>query len=716
MLTNYLTAIAERQWKERAEAIAAIRTPAEVAKRQAYARSRILESFGGFPEERTALRARIIGAFTREGYRVEKLIYESLPEFYVTANVYVPLQARPPFPAVLLTAGHSGMNGKDLSTTQQIAGSLARRGILALAYDPIGQGERLQYFDPEVGRSLATLSDDRGTTREHMMADWQCRLTGGNFARYEIWDGVRAVDYLLERHDVDPKRIGVTGWSGGGTQAAYLAALEPRLATSASVNYMTKWDTLWTYPGPRCAEMLLTNFIKDGLDFGDWAILIAPRPFDIVAGKLDMFPIEGTRATAAEARRIYEILGKPEAAGFFEDEGPHGYWQRRREETVRWMQRWLNDQPGDSGHEPEITIEPDETLNCTPTGHLSTSLKGKTVHLLNRALAEKQYAERTATKVADPAMMRSVIAKRIGVTVNVDAERTAPITSRRGEVTRKGYRIEDVNLETERDITVPALVLVPERGEGRKPAILLVDSAGKPTRLTQDQGRDRSDRWDADAMVEAGFVVMAADLRGWGESFPAYPMNKMNKSGYDGFSIEHQSAQWALLVGRRLVGMQVDDLLRSFDYLASRPDVDPQRISLFGKGDGGTVALYAAALEPRIEKVVSESALSSYMDVTRWKFHRNLERIIVPGVLKDFDLPDVARMIAPRPTWIVSPVTPTRVAASLQEVSEDYAPALAAFKRAGRPDNLRVNSRLSGVSFEKVYQSWMIPSRVAQTR
>ncbi len=251
MLTNYLTAIAERQWKERAEAIAAIRTPAEVARRQAYARSRILESFGGFPEERTALRARIIGAFTREGYRVEKLIYESLPEFYVTANVYVPLQARPPFPAVLLTAGHSGMNGKDLSTTQQIAGSLARRGILALAYDPIGQGERLQYFDPEVGRSLATLSDDRGTTREHMMADWQCRLTGGNFARYEIWDGVRAVDYLLERHDVDPKRIGVTGWSGGGTQAAYLAALEPRLATSASVNYMTKWDTLWTYPGPQ---------------------------------------------------------------------------------------------------------------------------------------------------------------------------------------------------------------------------------------------------------------------------------------------------------------------------------------------------------------------------------------------------------------------------------------------------------------------------------
>src|SRR6185436_5989807 len=107
-------------------------------------------------------------------------------------------------------------------------------------------------------------------------------------------------------------------------------------------------------------------------------------------------------------------------------------------------------------------------------------------------------------------------------------------------------------------------------------------------------------------------------------------------------------------------------------------------------------------------RVISESALSSYMDVTRWKFHRNLERVIVPGVLKDFDLPDVAGTIAPRPTWIVSPLTPTRVAASLKEVSQDYAPALAAFKRAGRADNFRVMNRLSGVTFEKVYESWMM--------
>jgi cephalosporin-C deacetylase-like acetyl esterase len=712
MLTRYLTAIAEKQWDERAKAIAAIRTPADVAKRQAYARSRILESFGGFPKERAPLRARIVGAFDREGYRVERLIYESLPEFYVTANVYVPLKSKRPFPAVLLTAGHSGMHGKDLATNQQLGGSLARRGILALAYDPIGAGERLQYYDPEMGRSLATLSDDRGTSREHMMADWPCRLTGGSFARYEIWDGVRAVDYLLTRNDVDPKRIGVTGWSGGGTQAALLAAVEPRLAAAASVNYMTKWDAMWTYPGPRCAEHLLTNFIGDGLDFGDLAILMAPRPFSIVAGKLDaLFPIEGARATAAEVRGIYEILGKREAAGFWEDDRPHAYWQGRREEAVRWMQRWLNDRPDDQGREPEMTVEPEEALNCTPTGHLSTSLKGKTVHLLNRAVADVQFAERTATKITDPAKMRSVIAKRIGVMVKIDGERVPPPVSSRGaQPARSGHRIEDIALETESGITVPAVVLVPERGEARKPAILLVDSAGKPTRLTRSDGRDREERWDGEAMAEAGFVVMAADLRGWGESFPAFPVNRKNQSGYDGFSIEHQTAQWALLLGKTMVGMQVDDLLRAFDYLASRPDVDPRRISLFGKGDGGTVVLYAAALEPRIQKVVSEGAVSSYMAVTRWKYHRNVERLIVPGVLKDFDLPDLVAIIAPRPAWIVSPVTPTRVPAAVKEVSEEYAPALSAFKRAGAADSFRVINKLPAVRFEKLYDRWLFPA------
>lgn len=700
MLTNYLTGIAETHWDKRSQTIASIKMPDEATERQEYARSRMLESLGGFPEQRTPLRARITGVLERDGYHLEKLIFESLPDFYVTANVYVPLQATPPFPAILITAG-PGWPGKAGSSAQQLGGSLAKRGILALAYDPIGQGERLEYFDPEQGKSRA----GRGPTAEHMMADWQCRLTGGSFARYEIWDGIRAVDYLIERGDVDPQRIGVVGNSGGGTQSAYLAALEPRLAAAVSVCYMTNWKTLWSGPGPQDAEQSLTHFISNGLDFGDFMTLSAPRPFKIIAGTLDYFPLEGARVTAKEAHRIYEILGRPEAADFLEDPGPHGYLLNRRQETVRWMQRWLNDRPDDTGEEPPIALLPEEALYCTPTGQLSTSLGGRTVQQMNRELAEQQHTGRKSSKMSDPSELRLMIAERLGITVSLGQERVAPPETQRGQQPEHGYRVEDIALETEQGITVPALVLVPEQGEAPKPAILFVNSAGKSAGRTLGEGRDASYRWDPQVMVEAGYIVMAPDLRGWGESAPRHPMNP----GSSGYSIQYQTAQRALLVGKTLVGMQVDDLLRSFDYLASRPDVDPERISLFGKGDGGTVALYAGALEPRIRKVVAEGSLSSYLSVARWKFHENLERIIVPGVLQDFDLPDVAAAIAPRKTWIVSPVTPTRMRASLREVSEEYTPAREAFDRAGRKDDFRILSRVPGMLFEEVYGSWMTP-------
>jgi cephalosporin-C deacetylase-like acetyl esterase len=133
-----------------------------------------------------------------------------------------------------------------------------------LAYDPPGQGERLEYFDPKTGKSTVGVG-----TREHDMTGAQCILTGAAFARYETWDGIRALDYLLTQQDADPKRIGVAGNSGGGTQAAYLAAVEPRLAAAVSSCYMTKWEQMWTSPGPQDSEQNFPAFISAGLDVGD---------------------------------------------------------------------------------------------------------------------------------------------------------------------------------------------------------------------------------------------------------------------------------------------------------------------------------------------------------------------------------------------------------------------------------------------------------------
>ncbi len=686
MLHEYLTQIAKRQWEERTRRVSQIRTPKELEERQAFIRTKVLEELGGFPTEKAPLNPRVTLTLKREGYLVENLIYESFPNYFVTANVYVPVGAKAPYPAVIITAGHSA-NGK--AFYQQVPIALAKRGILAMAFDPMGQGERLEYYDPDLGRSRVGAA-----VPEHNMAGLQCLLTGTNFARYEIWDGIRALDYLLTRKDVDPKRIGVAGNSGGGTQAAYLAMVEPRLAVAAPSCYMTSWEALWSGPGPQDAEQVFTRFLKDGLDFGDFAIAYAPRPFEILAGMRDFFPIDGARATAAEARRTYGILGKADQAGFFEYDDPHGWSKPRREATYRWMEQWLTGRD-DQGTEPSSELEPDANLNCTPTGQVSTSLGGETVRSLNLAMAERIYPQRTATKEKDPQKLRSTIAARIGVSIDLSGNRAAPPHTEHGAISRDGYRIEKIALETEKGIAVPALVSVPATGGGKKPAVLFVDSAGKSSRRGAG---------DPLSLAEGGYIVLAVDPRGWGESAPEHPKTP----GSEGYPIDYQTAMRALLVGKTWVGMQVDDLLRSFDYLASRPDVDPKRIAVFGKGNGGVLALYAAALEPRVEKVVCERAVLSYMSIVRAKLHENMIGIVVPGVLHDFDLPDVAFAIAPRTLWIVDPRTPTGGKVASGDAAAEYGVTAQAFRTLNRAESFRiVPDRPAVWTFEKVYGDWM---------
>jgi cephalosporin-C deacetylase-like acetyl esterase len=226
--------------------------------------------------------------------------------------------------------------------------------------------------------------------------------------------------------------------------------------------------------------------------------------------------------------------------------------------------------------------------------------------------------------------------------LRISGERGVPQSSRHGEIGRDGYRIEKIALAPEPGITLPGLVFVPVAGPVRKPAVLYVNSAGKAA----DAGRGGP----LETMALAGHVVLALDPRGWGEG--AAP------AGRSGYSGAYQTAMRAILIGKTLAGMQVSDVLRGFDYLASRPDVDAAQIRIHGKGNGGVAALYAAALEPRIRQAVVENAPLSYMDFVRAMIHENTVDLIVPGVLRQFDLPDVARAIAPRALEIVNPRAP----------------------------------------------------------
>lgn len=634
MVDRYLTEVAKTQWEARAARVAQIRTPAAAKERQQDIRKALLEEIGGFPEK-TPLNARITGTLDRDDYTVEKLIFESQPRHYVTANIYVPKSGVPPYPAVLGTAGHSG-DGKAAGIYERAWVALAKRGFVVLAYDPPGQGERLEYLDPATGKSRLPA----GGVPEHIMAGTQCLLTGTNIARYFIWDGIRAYDYLLTRPDVDGKRIAVAGNSGGGTQSSYMAAFEPRLASAAPSCYLTSWEKLWSGPGPQDAEQVFANFLKDGLDFPDFLVAFAPKPIHMATATKDFFPIDGAKATYAEARRIFEVLGAGDSIGFFEFDDSHGWSKPRREATYRWFARWLQARQ-DDGAEPDFALDKAKELQCTETGQVATSFpNAETIQSLNAALAEGLYARRAGAGGKNiPALVRARLV--------VPAERGVPSWDKTGEVERQGYRIEKIAMQPEAGITVPVLVFVPSGGAARKPAVLYVNAAGKAA--------DAADGGPIEALALAGHIVLAVDPRGWGEGAPP-------PAPRGGYSKSYQTAMRALLVGTTTAGMQTGDVLRAFDYLNARPDVDAKRIAVIGKGNGGVLALYAAALEPRIAKVACEKSPVSYMEIVRAKMPEGILDIVAPGVLRDFDLPDVAASLKPRAVWLVNDAQPDYVA------------------------------------------------------
>jgi cephalosporin-C deacetylase-like acetyl esterase len=657
-LYEYLTKQAEKHWNARAVKVAALDSKGDVQQRQEYIRKWMIDAMGGFPEK-TPLNARITGGFERDGYRVEHLVFESLPKFYVTANLYVPTNVKPPFPAVLGTAGHSN-SGKAIATYQYAWIGLVKRGFLVLAFDPPGQGERLEYFDSALGKSTVGVG-----TREHNMAGTQCLLTGSTFARYEAWDGIRALDYLLTRPDVDPKRIGVAGNSGGGTQSAYLAVVEPRLAAAVVSCYMTNWDKLWKEPGPQDAEQDFPGFLSSGLNFGDFMIAFAPRPITMLTGIRDFFPIDGARATYQEVKRVFGVVDAEAHAGYFEYDDEHGWHKPRREATYRWLTKWLQGKD-DDGTEPAIQTEPEETLNVTKTGQVATSLGGETVRSINAARADRMYPGRTAAKISDSAKMRSLIAR----VLNVPSRSGTPTATVAGKENAAGLTVTKLLLESEAGIRIPALLSAPEGG-GKRPAVVYVNSAGKS-----------ADTATIRRLTEAGNVVLAVDPRGWGESAPVM------KSG--GYTADWQLAQRALLIGKSLIGMQTFDVLRAFDYLTNRDDVDASRVVVNGVGDGGIAALYAGALEPRIASVNVSNSLLSYMTAVHAKTHKGLIGVVVPGVLREFDLPDVAAAIAPRPLQISDSRDALGAPIAETAVAEAYRPAMKRYADAGRAGALKL--------------------------
>jgi len=642
MLPAYLKDRAAELLAARRKKIEQIHTEADLAARRRYFRERIWSVLGGEPE-RTPLNARVTGAVERDDHRVEKVIFESRPGLYVTANLYLPKSGSAPYPGVLFPLGHEP-GAKSHHAWQRCLVSLARRGFVCLTWDPIGQGERIQYYDPDLDDSKA-----RASTIEHTMLGQKCLLAGATTASFTIWDGIRALDYLVSRPEVDSNRIGCTGNSGGGTHTAYLSALDDRIKVSAASCYITSWTRMLESIGPQDAEQVFPWFLADGFDYPDYLYAHGTNPFIILSAIRDFFPILGARASYREVKETFTRLGAADKVSMFEWDDGHGYNPQRRLAGYRWLTRWLKGAE-DTSPEAPVELESPEQLQCTPTGQVATSFpNGIDAHSIIRRRVAAQRPHRKAG--ADE--LRRAVAELSRYEAPAAA---LPAVTGFGVVSRPRSRVEKLAIESEPGIQVPALLFLPP-GEGRHPAVLIADAAGKSSAAGVSEH-----------LAEKGAVVLAVDLRGYGETRPKPEGGSWSRAFGD-----YDSAATAWLVGRTLPGMRARDLVCAVRYLVSRPEVDSSRITGVGVGTAAVPVVFGALFDSRMKRLILEGMLVSYQALIDARLNQDAPEQIIPGAMAHFDLPDVAAALAPCRIDLTNPVNPLGQRMSQAEAERAYA-------------------------------------------
>jgi pimeloyl-ACP methyl ester carboxylesterase len=366
-ITPYLKYQTELAWQEdrqRRNAWATIRSEADLLHVQREIQQHLLDMLGGLPRDKTPLNPRITGTIEMAGFRIEKLIFESLPGIYVTALVYVPADGNKKHPAILVPSGHS-TNGKN--HYQALCQRLVQRGYVVISWDPVGQGERSQFWDAKLRKSRYNL-----ICAEHAVLGNLAYLAGTNLARWEIWDGIRAVDYLLTRSDVDPERINITGTSGGGFQAAHIAALDRRIKVAAPSCYITElpmrmYNRIFKDPDSD-PEQDLYGMISNHVDNAGLILMMYPRPIFVAAAVLDFFPIEGTRSAVREVTKLYSQFQHAGRIAMTEGFHDHQYSPENQEAAIDFLDHF-NALPRRRGWAPVKELD-DKALQCTRTGQV----------------------------------------------------------------------------------------------------------------------------------------------------------------------------------------------------------------------------------------------------------------------------------------------------------------------------------------------------------
>lgn len=611
--------------------LVSVQAPVQLTALQEEIRRGVLEGIGGLPEpepesgrehaprpaaEPGSASLQWLGGQDLGTHRVDRVVFHSLPSVPVPATLYRPLPALSAAgPAVLFVCGHTA-EGKAAPEYQAVCARLAAAGLVVLAIDPWGQGERLGYLDAD-----GTLRVPGGTA-EHTYAGLQSWWLGQSTVRWFLHDARRALDTLCELPEVDPARIGLTGNSGGGMLCTLLGAIEPRVAATAVATYVSSREAIWETGKHQDAEQVLLGGTRSGVDHAELLAAMAPRPLAVLAADFDFFPIEGTLDAVRRARHAYGILGVPERLRLVRAPVTHSYAPALAMAAEEFFIETLGAR-GRSREGEDPRLLPPEGLRCTRSGQVATDVpSARFLHDLH--LAELDRLERRASPV--PAQAAHWVREQVQRARQLPEDGHARwLPGPEGAL--HGFWRSEVDLWGAGVLLAPAA-----GGHGRASALRIVLPADGTAGLTGEHPLVH--------VAGPEEVLLVLDVRGIGALTP---------HDKDGRLPQHQaSSTYKLLcdllwLGDSLVAGRAFDVIRAIDVLlGDRSGAHGMEgltaitsVHLHAEGRGTLPAVLAAVVDDRITAVHVGEGLEQFEDQLRARLHDDGQgswQAVLPGL------------------------------------------------------------------------------------
>ena len=545
----------------------------------------------GLEREKTPLNAQIRGRIEAPGYVIEKIAFESMPQVYVTANLYLPTDTDGPVPGVIYVCGHAYSPHGAKTSYQRHGHTLALHGYAAMVIDPVQIAE--------------TAGLHHGVFNQEMY-EWYTRAYTP--AGFEVWNAIRALDYLETRPEVNSERIAMTGRSGGAAMSWFTAAIEPRIKVVIPIMGIATYGV--TVPDNtqkrHCDCMYPINFrMHDLIHLGS---LIAPRPLFTAHGRLDaLFPVAGYEEFESAMTALYASYSVPDQFRNLVVESGHEDSDLLRSEAVRWLDRWLMQR------EPrEIDTEFDETDAAELAvfgGHPPENAQNFRVHEF--FIPPPKPLEWTGMTEWASDRGERLGALRESVLHSIPFDSAVPPT-RPGTLLPPGG-FEPIAFDYDGKVPVEALLKIPDESDG--PALLHVAMPGEDPESVQRLLRNIS-RFGRNPLM-----VLFPPGTGSG-TWPKSEWKMLLRN--------------AMHTGRTVDTIRIGSVLTGLQVLREKIGSD-QEVAVSGIGPAAGWALYASAMDESISHAILIRAPASHVDGP-----------ILLGALRYVDLPDVAALLAPR--------------------------------------------------------------------